>query len=246
MESEMEGDTMKCKPMIWSVMTNRIKKGIKDVVPGEDAASLIKKAKPIYQGLLSKVDGISDENPMAGNITMSFVIIAVWLASDRRITPGQMSRIMESVLNWKPVKLMYGGVDMNTEKGVKATAQKLHQCADWAAAHPEDTGTWDFHFALFIMVAFVIWAVYGINGATGFWNPFWQISVLAMAEGLFDRFFIDTYWVGHTKAWTIPGTEDLKPYIPKKTLIMKWMIIIVGNPVIAAVISGIMFLFLGG
>lgn len=91
-------------------------------MPGEDAAGLIKKAKPIYQELLSKVEGISDENPMAGNITMSFVIIAVWLASDRRITPEQMSRIMENVLSWKPVKLLYGGVDMNTEKGTKATA----------------------------------------------------------------------------------------------------------------------------
>ena len=66
---------------------------------------------------------------------------------------------------------------------------------------------------LLIMVAFVIWAVYGINGARGFWAPFWQIYALVMAEGLFDRFFIDWYWVGHTKAWTIPGTEDLKPYI---------------------------------
>ena len=83
--------------------------------------------------------------------------------------------------------------------------------------------------AMIVMIAFVIWAVYGINGARGFWQPFWQIYALAMAEGLFDRFFIDTYWVGHTKAWTIPGTEDLKPYIPKKTLIVKWLIVIVGN-----------------
>ena len=71
-----------------------------------------------------------------------------------------------------------------------------------------------------------------------------QIYALAMAEGLFDRFFIDAYWVGHTKAWTIPGTEDLKPYIPKKTLIIKWLIVIVGNPLIAAFLSGIMLLFI--
>ena len=93
------------------------------------------------------------------------------------------------------------------------------------------------------MIAFVLWAVYGINGARGFITPFLQIYALAMAEGLFDRFFIDAYWVGHTKAWTIPGTEDLKPYIPKKTLIIKWLIVIVGNPLIAAFLSGIMFLF---
>ena len=95
-----------------------------------------------------------------------------------------------------------------------------------------------------VMVAFVLWAVYGINGARGFWPPFWQIYALAMAEGLFDRFFIDTYWVGHTKAWTIPGTEDLKPYIPKKTLIEKWLVVLVGNPLIAAALSGLMLLIL--
>ena len=96
---------------------------------------------------------------------------------------------------------------------------------------------------LVVMIAFVLWAVYGINGARGFITPFLQIYALTMAEGLFDRFFIDAYWVGHTKAWTIPGTEDLKPYIPKKTLIIKWLIVIVGNPLIAAFLSGIMLLF---
>ena len=96
---------------------------------------------------------------------------------------------------------------------------------------------------LVVMIAFVLWAVYGINGARGFITPFLQIYALVMAEGLFDRFFIDAYWVGHTKAWTIPGTEDLKPYIPKKTLIIKWLIVIVGNPLIAAFLSGIMLLF---
>lgn len=96
---------------------------------------------------------------------------------------------------------------------------------------------------LLVMLAFAIWAVYGINGARGFWRPFWQIYAIAMAEGLFDRFFIDWYWVGHTKAWTIPGTEDLKPYIPRKTRIVKWGITIIGNPLIAAALAGIMLLF---
>ena len=97
--------------------------------------------------------------------------------------------------------------------------------------------------AMTVMVAFVIWAVYGVNGARGFWQPFRQILVLAMAEGLFDRFFIDWYWVGHTKEWTIPGTEDLKPYIPRKTQIVKWAVVIIGNPIIAAVLAGLMLPF---
>ena len=93
------------------------------------------------------------------------------------------------------------------------------------------------------LIAFVLWAVYGINGARGFWPAFWQIYALAMAEGLFDRFFIDWYWVGRTKAWTIPGTEDLKLYIPRKMLIAKWLVVLVGNPILAACLSGIMLLF---
>ena len=60
---------------------------------------------------------------------------------------------------------------------------------------------------------------------------------------VFDRFFIDSYWVGHTKAWSIPGTEDLKQYIPKRTLINKWLIVIAGNPLIAAFLAGVMMLF---
>jgi hypothetical protein len=85
--------------------------------------------------------------------------------------------------------------------------------------------------------------VYGINGATGFWDGFWQMTVILWIQGLFDRFFIDWYWVGHTKAWEIPGTEDLKPYIPTKVLIRKWVSTILLNPLIAAIAVGIMVLF---
>ncbi len=79
--------------------------------------------------------------------------------------------------------------------------------------------------------------VYFINGTRGFWNLFWQISAILWIMGLFDRLFIDWYWVGHTKTWFIPGTEDLMPYIPKKTVIHKWVVTIFGYPILAAVIS---------
>ena len=84
--------------------------------------------------------------------------------------------------------------------------------------------------------------VYGINGAVGFWEGFWQMSVILWIMGIFDRFFIDWYWVEKTKAWIIPGTEDLMPYIPKKVLIRKWVGSLVGFPMIAAMIAGVMML----
>lgn len=66
-------------------------------------------------------------------------------------------------------------------------------------------------------VAYVLVCVYALNGARDFLAGFWQMLVILSVMNLMDRFLVDDFWVGHTKAWTIPGTEDLKPYIPQKT-----------------------------
>ena len=71
---------MKYKPLIWIFMMRRLKKGLPTCWPGDVIKNLFAKEKPIYKDLLSKIKGISDNNPMAGNITMSFVIISVWMA----------------------------------------------------------------------------------------------------------------------------------------------------------------------
>lgn len=92
--------------------------------------------------------------------------------------------------------------------------------------------------AMFAPVLFLVPAmVYGLNGATDFWSGFSQMTIILWIMGLFDRFFIDWYWVGKTKAWLIPGTEDLKPYIPTKVLVGKWLGTIIGFPLIAAMIA---------
>ena len=97
--------------------------------------------------------------------------------------------------------------------------------------------------ALFVpMIVLVPLMVYGINGAKGFWDGYWQMLVILMISGLFDRIFIDWWWVGHTKAWIIPGTEDLMPYIYGKTLARKWLGTVVGFPILAAILAGVMLL----
>lgn len=66
------------------------------------------------------------------------------------------------------------------------------------------------------------------------------MTIILVIMGLFDRFFIDWYWVGRTKAWFIPGTEDLKPYIPVKVLVRKWIGTLVVYPLIALLMAKIM------
>ena len=80
-------------------------------------------------------------------------------------------------------------------------------------------------------------AVYLVNGASDFKTAAAQMIVIYLISGLFDRLFIDWYWVGKTKAWVIPGTEDMMPYIYGKTLIGKWVSTLVGYPVLAIIIS---------
>ena len=91
---------------------------------------------------------------------------------------------------------------------------------------------------------YVLICVYVINGARGFFEGFWQGFVILFIMNLIDRFLIDEYWVGHTKAWIIPGTEDLMPYITAEDKKKKWIIGTAGMALLAAILSGIMALIL--
>jgi len=94
---------------------------------------------------------------------------------------------------------------------------------------------------LFVPILFLVPAmVCFINGARSFLDIFIQITIILMIVGVFDRLFIDWYWVGKTKAWHIPGTEELMPYVPKKTLIKKWIGTVIGYPILAAIQAAIM------
>ena len=93
-------------------------------------------------------------------------------------------------------------------------------------------------------IAYVLVCVYAVNGARDFLTGFWQLLAILFIMNLIDRFLIDEYWVGQTKAWTIPGTEDMKPYITAKDKRKKWLFGTVGMAVIAAVLAGCMTFFL--
>ena len=98
---------------------------------------------------------------------------------------------------------------------------------------------------VFILLLVVVspLTVFYVNQAATFWDGFIQLVIMFMICGAFDRLFIDWFWVGHTKAWIIPGTEDLMPYIHKKTWIGKTVGTVVGYPLLAALLSWLFMLF---
>ena len=88
-------------------------------------------------------------------------------------------------------------------------------------------------------LAYVLLCVYAINGAQTFWSGFWQCLVILSVMNLMDRFGIDGSWVGHTRAWVIPGTEDLMPYISKADKQKKWLFGTLGMAVFSLILAGI-------
>ena len=93
-------------------------------------------------------------------------------------------------------------------------------------------------------VLYILVCVYGVNGARGFLAGFCQMFVILEVMNVMDRILVDNLWVGHTKAWTIPGTEEFKPYITHEDKCKKWIFGTVGMAVISAILAGIMALVL--
>ena len=93
---------------------------------------------------------------------------------------------------------------------------------------------------LLFYFVYTLVCVYAINGTRGFLHCFIQFVSIFLIMGVFDRICIDLIWVGYTKAWIIPGTEDLMPYISVKAHIFKWIMTLVMYPALAAVVCGIM------
>lgn len=109
--------------------------------------SVLKKVEPIYKEMLSKTDDIGFENPMASNIYMSFVFLAIWKAADGKIKPADFKEVITEFMNHPLVMKFMGGMDVNEPESMRKMAQKFRQIAQWADEHPQyKDKTWDFHF----------------------------------------------------------------------------------------------------
>ncbi len=96
---------------------------------------------------------------------------------------------------------------------------------------------------LFVLLAAAPFMVFYVNHAVSFSEGFIQLTVMYLLCGLFDRIFIDWYWVGHTRAWLIAGTEDLMPYIHKSSWVKKITGTVIGYPLLAALLAWIFTFF---
>ena len=108
---------------------------------------VLRAAPSVYRKMLEKTDDIGADNPMAGNIYMCFVFLAIWKAAEGAISPDSLRRVTKAFMARPIVGRIMGGKDINRPEDLAKAKTRFHSMQDWADAHPEyKDKTWDFNF----------------------------------------------------------------------------------------------------
>lgn len=74
-------------------------------------------------------------------------------------------------------------------------------------------------FLLILLAALLL--IIGLwNRVSDFKTAYWQALLFLEVMNWFDSTVIDRLWVGHSKIWIIPGTEDL-PFVQTWPQVLK-------------------------
>lgn len=100
-----------------------------------------------------------------------------------------------------------------------------------------------FMTAFYLVMLGALLCIIGVwNGVRDFKTAYWQALLFLEVMNWYDGIVIDRLWVGHSKFWILPGTEDL-PFVQTWKQVLKkrgllTLIWIVG----AAIVGGLVIL----
>ena len=98
-----------------------------------------------------------------------------------------------------------------------------------------------FMIPFFLVMLSALVLIIGLwNGVRRFWPAYWQALLFLEVMNWYDGVVIDRLWVGHSRFWIIPGTEEIPfvqtwPQVMKKRGILT-LIWIVGAAVVAGIV----------
>ena len=122
-------------------------KALFDCLCKEETAELLRKTNQIYRDLLRRADDIGKDNPMASNLYEGLIFLALWDASDRKISVEELRTISEEMMSFPLLKAMGLMINANKKSGMARIAKMMHKDAAWLEAHPQYKAySWDFHF----------------------------------------------------------------------------------------------------
>ena len=98
-----------------------------------------------------------------------------------------------------------------------------------------------FMIPFFLVMAAALVLIVGLwNGIYTFWPAYWQALLFLEVMNWYDGVVIDRLWVGHSRFWIIPGTEDIPfvqtwPQVLKKRVILT-LIWLFGAAIVAGIV----------
>ncbi len=138
---------MKYKSKYLLMFTVLLKKHLKAQYGDEITKKALKGAPDIYREMLNNADDIGADNPMAPNLYMCFVFLAIWKAADGAIDVESFRKVIINFIKSPLVNKILGGRDMNKPKDLQKAEERFHKMQEWADTHPQyKDKTWDFNF----------------------------------------------------------------------------------------------------
>ena len=98
-----------------------------------------------------------------------------------------------------------------------------------------------FMIPFFLVMLSALVLIIGLwNGVRRFWPAYWQALLFLEVMNWYDGIVIDRLWVGHSRFWIIPGTEEIPfvqtwPQVLKKRGILT-LIWIGGSAIVAGIV----------
>ena len=107
----------------------------------------VKQAQSIYKEMFQETDDVGADTPMAVNIYMGYVFMAIWKAADGEIGLEDFKKVTQEMMQNPLVQKLKSGTDMNKPEDAAKMKANFHRMADWLTEHPQYAEhSWDYHF----------------------------------------------------------------------------------------------------
>ncbi len=137
---------MKYKGIYLKLFSMLLRKPMREAYGKETTRKALKGAPKIYREMLTQVDDIGADNPMASNIYMCFVLMAVWKAGNGAITPETFGPVIQKMAKTPMMTKMLGKRDMNQPDAIQGSLKGLYEKKAWADSRPQYRDkTWDYN-----------------------------------------------------------------------------------------------------
>ena len=126
---------MKYHSFYFNLFQHPMKKVLLENYGHDYSREIMKKSKKIYRKLIEEADDIGEDNPMAYNERFALVLVAPYIASEKKIPPETIQEMMRRSLY--SVKWYFSLINLNTKRGKEANKKNILKYYKWYTEEKE-------------------------------------------------------------------------------------------------------------